>query len=208
MHELPPHVEVRGDPVNPGSTTGRKRSRAGRKSKLTSELQDELCGYIEDGLTNKDAIRLAGTSETRFYAWIDQGEKAKTGKYREFRERVIDARSKFKARHLETITVASRKGGKQIVRHVKRILDEAGNVLQILAEDIKETETGPNVQAAMWLLERCFPEEFSRRQTIGHDGQINTNAPRAVTVHLPQLVPAGEEPEAPENPEHVTEETT
>ena len=148
---------------------------AGRKSKLTTKLREELCGYIADGLTNKDAARLSGTSETRFYAWLERGTEEETGIYREFREQVVDARSKFKQKHLQTLTVASISGGRTEVKHVKKMFDEeTGQYLGTLAEDVKVTRTGPNVNAAMWLLERSFPQEYGRRQALEHSGQIDT----------------------------------
>lgn len=116
-------------------------SNAGRPSKLTEELQKEICTYIEQGNTYDRACRLAGISDSIFYDWKAKGEKDKSGKYSEFSEAVKKAGDVFKAWNIAIIMKA--------------------------AQD-------STWQAAAWLLERKYPEEFGRRDrvAISMDSQL------------------------------------
>ena len=105
-------------------------SNAGRPSKLTEELQAEICKYIEQGNTYDRACRLTGISDSIFYLWKAEGEKSESGKYFEFLEAVKKAADLFKAWNIGVIMKAAQEN---------------------------------TWQAAAWLLERKYPEEFGRR---------------------------------------------
>ena len=52
--------------------------------KLTPELSAKLCEAIAKGHSILGACGYAGIHETTYYNWIHRGEKAKSGKYKEF----------------------------------------------------------------------------------------------------------------------------
>lgn len=62
--------------------------KVGQKGKYSKEITIEICGYIQDGLTKKDSVALAGLSEERFYKWIKQKP--------EFREQIKNAELNLK----------------------------------------------------------------------------------------------------------------
>jgi len=82
----------------------------GRPSKLTEELQTEICEYIASGNTFKRACRLSGISDSIFYDWKAKGEKEKQGKYSEFLDTIKRSSEKFKQTNIDIIQQAA-KGG-------------------------------------------------------------------------------------------------
>ena len=86
---------------------------AGRKSDLTPQMQEEICGYIEGGATNRDAALLAGISESTFYKWLDRGKEEAKGKHFQFIEAIKAARAAFKEHHRKNIKVAGENGSWQ-----------------------------------------------------------------------------------------------
>lgn len=102
-----------------------------RKTKLTPELQEEICKYIEIGVPNKQAALACGISETTFYNWIKRGENTNSGKYFKFLESVKKAQAK--------------------------------NVLRNVAI-IEKAAQEKNWQAAAWILERKYPEDWGRKE--------------------------------------------
>lgn len=115
-----------------------------RPTKLTPELQAEICGYIENGNTFTRACALSGISEPSFYLWKSLGEKdidsGKETEYSEFLEAIKRAEEKFKAWNIQQIMNA----GKQ----------------------------SNHWQACAWLLERKYPGEFGRKERVEHSGTI------------------------------------
>ena len=63
-----------------------------RKTKLTPELQSQICAYISSGSSNEDTCKLAGIGETTFYDWI--------GRFPEFSEAIKRASVQFRRTHL------------------------------------------------------------------------------------------------------------
>lgn len=63
----------------------------GRPSKLTPEVQEKICNAIRAGNYYEAACAYAGIDYSTFRRWMVQGEKAKSGKYREFYEAVKKA---------------------------------------------------------------------------------------------------------------------
>ncbi len=65
---------------------------AGRKSKLTKQTRETICGAIREGATYKDASNIAGVSYSTFNEWMFLGRKAeKRDKYLQFLEAVEEA---------------------------------------------------------------------------------------------------------------------
>lgn len=111
-----------------------------RRPKLTKELIQEFCKYVNNGLSVKDCCDIVGIAQATFYRWQTEAETGfKEGKKelglaanlklkRELSEEIKKAETKFKAFHLNRITTAS-------------------------SEDWK---------ASAWMLERKYPKEYAR----------------------------------------------
>lgn len=62
-----------------------------RPSKFTPEVQQRLCDAIRAGNYYEAACGYAGVDYSNFRRWIEKGEKAKSGPYREFCEAIQKA---------------------------------------------------------------------------------------------------------------------
>lgn len=78
----------------------------GRKSKLTEERQERILQAIRAGNYIETAALHAGISEGTFHRWMQEGERAKTGKKREFYEAVKKARADAETRTVAIISNA------------------------------------------------------------------------------------------------------
>ena len=94
----------------------------GRRSKLTPEVQEKICEYVRLGATYEVAARAAGIDESTFYRWKALGEKARSGKYREFFKALRRAEAEGETHHLEVIASEGPTGSKWILarRHPER----------------------------------------------------------------------------------------
>ena len=70
----------------------------GRKSKLTPETQETIVQAIAAGNYYKIACRFGNVSYKVFREWMIKGEKAKSGKFRDFRDAVRHAEARAEAR--------------------------------------------------------------------------------------------------------------
>ena len=86
-------------------TTSAHRSKAkgGRPTKLTPEVQEKILTAIRAGNYGHVAAKYAGIGERTFYRWMAQGEKARAGKYRQFRQAVEAAESEAEVRAVAII---------------------------------------------------------------------------------------------------------
>ena len=73
-------------------------SKVGRPTKLTPEVQEKICNAIRAGNYYEAACAYAGIGYSTFRAWMIKGEKAKSGKYREFMEAIKKAEYEAEAR--------------------------------------------------------------------------------------------------------------
>ncbi|GEO26677.1 hypothetical protein AAC03nite_24620 [Alicyclobacillus acidoterrestris] len=80
---------------------------AGRKTKLTPDLQKRLMSFIAAGNYVEVACAASGISTTTFYRWLEQGEKAKSGIYREFRDAYKQAEAVAEMKRVKTIQDAA-----------------------------------------------------------------------------------------------------
>ncbi|MEM7345428.1 MAG: hypothetical protein AAF485_14400 [Chloroflexota bacterium] len=149
----------------------------GRKTDCTPEVIATIAKNIAMGLSNRDAMAVAGVSESAFYNWIQRGEqeirrvaeaptrrkvKDKELPFVDFVEAIKKAEPQRK-QVLISIIQKSARGGAQHTETKEKY--EAGN--ETPTEKTITTKTRPSEwQAAAWLLERLHPEEFGRRQTI------------------------------------------
>jgi len=82
----------------------------GRHSKLTPELQAEICKYISEGNTYDRACRLAGISDSIFYKWKARGEKEGAGIYLQFLQAQKRSLEQFKQTNIDIIQAAAKEG--------------------------------------------------------------------------------------------------
>ena len=70
---------------------------AGRRTKLTLELQDQIVRFICGGAFDHVAAQAAGIGPSTFYRWLERGEQQPRGPYAGFRTAVLDARAQARA---------------------------------------------------------------------------------------------------------------
>jgi len=85
-------------------------TQTGRKTKLTSELQKQICDLIKRGNYTKTACLAVGIDESCYYKWIKRGEEAKTGIYFQFVQSIKRVQEEAKVRYLERIREAADNG--------------------------------------------------------------------------------------------------
>ena len=131
----------------------------GRPTKLTPTLTKTICSYIADGSYIFTACAAVGIDERTYQRYIKQGEadlKAqKDTDFAVFVASIKKAEAKAGTHHVEIIhnsaeggqlikeTVTTRKNGDEITERVY---------------------SAPNWQAAAWLLERKYPDDWGRRE--------------------------------------------
>lgn len=75
-----------------------------------TKFNEETCKCLVDnyskGLTITDCANIAGIDRRTVHRWIKKGEKAKSGKYKQFYLEMQKAKSKFKEHHLRKIAEA------------------------------------------------------------------------------------------------------
>ena len=63
------------------------------KLKLTDKLCDEICNDIKAGVPIDHASIAHGITRTTFYDWYNKGKTARSGKFRQFHDKVEEAKS-------------------------------------------------------------------------------------------------------------------
>ena len=75
-----------------------------------TKFNEETCNCLVDnyskGLTITDCANIAGIDRRTVHRWIEKGEKARSGKYKQFYLEMQKAKSKFKEHHLRKIAEA------------------------------------------------------------------------------------------------------
>ena len=84
-----------------------------RKVKLNPQIQDAICNEIKRGTPITSACLIAGISKDTYYRWYRKGEKAKTGKFKEFYNKIEEAKAYAIALRVENIRKAGRNGSWQ-----------------------------------------------------------------------------------------------
>ena len=94
------------------------------KTKLTDKLAEDIITAIENGANFKDAAIYNGITEQTFYNWLNKGKKAKGGKFKEFYERMEEAKIKNKIFHITNINKAGKKDWKASAWRLERMYPE------------------------------------------------------------------------------------
>jgi hypothetical protein len=71
---------------------------AGRKTKLTDEVQAEICGYLAGLAYRCIAVRAAGVGISTFNAWMRRGKKQPKSRYGAFRAAILEAENRAEIR--------------------------------------------------------------------------------------------------------------
>lgn len=135
----------------------------GRPSKLTEERQETICEALRKGVSIEGACQLAGVSDRAYYKWRERGK----GEL----QRVEEGHQNCRVR----------KDEKPYVQFFQETTRAIGESEEYLVEKIYEAapET-PN--AALRLLERRFPERWSKKQKVEHSGDgftVQINPPES-----------------------------
>lgn len=80
---------------------------AGRKSKLTADLQAKIVKLIRQGNYAETACNAVGISDVTYYNWLKWGEKEPDSIYFSFFKAIKEAESKSEAEYLELIKKAA-----------------------------------------------------------------------------------------------------
>ncbi len=182
----------------------------GRPTKLTPELKADILNLIGDGgLTYTDACRCVGLAETTFYKWKQRGQETGRGLYWEFIQELEGAEARFRQVHLGKIRDGALNGSvlKRTVVRRKAIINEAGETVPApdseLYTEQTTTEQSPDAKLSQWLLERKWPELFSRKHIeVSATVKSEDPSPPMRLIVIDQLetppVPVGENEKGPE----------
>ena len=71
--------------------------------KFNEQICEELCALHSEGLPQKSCADLVGINRRTLYDWLKKGEKAKSGKYRQFYINWLKSSAKYEREHLNHI---------------------------------------------------------------------------------------------------------
>lgn len=141
----------------------------GRKSKLTYELINELETLIKEGYTNQDCCAVLDVSEASFYGWINRAEEISQSE-----DELAKSENQI---YLELVKTLKR-------ADTQRKIDLKGKI---------ERHGNKSWQALAWLLERGYPNEFGKQDSIelgvSHD---NTLIVQTLEALKRKVIPADE----------------
>ena len=80
---------------------------AGRPSKLTPEIQALIVRYLSTGCYLETAAGAAGINKATLHRWLNRGETAKSGRYRQFCDAVTRALDHAEVRAVGHVAAAS-----------------------------------------------------------------------------------------------------
>ena len=147
----------------------------GRKTKLTPDVEEDICQAVSLGLTYRDAALLVGVTDRSIHGWIERGRKSKSGIYFRFFHKLEAAKVKMKATYAEAIRKAALDQDK--VTQVTRTTLPDGTIIDKIVET---TRPARDWKAALAALERRFPEEWGPRHRVEHEGGVSVQQPVVV----------------------------
>lgn len=83
------------------------KPRRGRPPKLAPELVEKLCQALAAGNYRTPSAEWAGIAPRTFHEWMRLGKEQKTGKYRDFRRRVLEAEKSAEIRSIGLVMKAA-----------------------------------------------------------------------------------------------------
>ncbi|MGV8973217.1 MAG: hypothetical protein ACOH10_12920 [Rhodoglobus sp.] len=143
----------------PGTTITRRRP-IGRTPDWTDpRLLNRIVDSVAGGCYMAAAAAAAGIHESTLYRWLAEAQNDDAPEpLREFRERITRARGLAEETAVSFLWEVSR-GGHLIKRSTRNDSSGDGYV-------VEESFTPPDAKPVMFLLERSFPQRWSRRSTL------------------------------------------
>lgn len=85
---------------------------AGRPPKLTNEVQERICQALAAGNYRTVAAQWAGVSQRVMREWMAKGKSEKSGPYKDFRRRVLEAEKSAEIRAVGLVMKAAQEDAK------------------------------------------------------------------------------------------------
>lgn len=117
-------------------------SKGGRPTKLTPEVQEKICNAIRAGNYYEAACAYAGIGYSTFRTWMIKGEKARSGKYREFVEAIKKAEYEAEVRLVAQWQKHMPENWQAIATFLERRYPERWGRRLDLKQDIKQEVQG------------------------------------------------------------------
>jgi predicted DNA-binding transcriptional regulator AlpA len=143
-------------------------SSAGRKSKLSEGLQNDLVALIEKGATDIDACEVVGISTSSFYRWMNDGQDGENENKLRFYLAITAARARARMDAVNTLmesleTREVRKFSTKTLTETR--IDREGNPYEYTRteEQVDIMEQPPDWRAAVDYLKRRDKEHWSER---------------------------------------------
>ena len=145
-----------------------------------------------------------------FYKWKQRGRETGRGQFWEFIQELEGAEARFQQVHLGKIRDGALNGSveKRTVVRRKAMINEAGETVpepdsEIYTEETTTVERPPDAKLSQWLLERKWPELFSRKHIeVSATVKSEDPSPPMRLIVIDQLetppVPVGENEKGPE----------
>jgi hypothetical protein len=127
---------------------------AGRPTSLTPAVQAKVVEALTKGNVREHAAQYAGVSRATFYNWLKRGRKETTGPFRDFLGAVEASEVSCAMRFLAIVDKAASERDEVTI---KEITFPDGST-----KTEKTTRRVFDWQAAIWWLERRFPEAWSK----------------------------------------------
>ena len=133
-----------------------------RPSKLTDEVQENICNWLKLGYYQEDAAIMAGISASTYYEWMKKGEQ----------ERVALEEGE-KALTLPDTSLPASEDGAPEIELIYPFLEFSEAVKKARAEaegahirNIRKAADNGVWQASAWFLERSHPKKWGKRSQL------------------------------------------
>jgi hypothetical protein len=148
--------------------------RTGRQTKLTPQVQEQLCQAVALGVSVTSAAAYLGIGKSAILEWLQRGQgchpsRGRTSLYADFVESIEKARAQDELRRMGRLEQAAR-GGQVVSEKITRYGDGR--------EVIERQYTRPEWTADAWVLERTRPDQYGRRDRLAVQLQIEAVAAR------------------------------
>jgi len=148
---------------------------AGRPSKLDSETVNMFLDTLRGTGNVRTSAERACIGVTTLYRWLELGNKAKSGPFREFRHAFMRAKGDFKAQSQITHHCWANGG---IIKEPKTRLDEETGERVVVRDGTgeivwQERYTRPDLRALQWEIARSDTEAHDRQPEISIENKIN-----------------------------------
>lgn len=143
-------------------------------SKLTPELQAEICGHLERGLFRRAVAGLVGVSEQTLSRWFHRGANEQRGSYRAFHLAVSAAEARFMQSATDMLMAAASHNPKHVQwllsRRFPELYGRKDNVEAHAPED-KAADERALRELLMDRLGRFLPDAQELEASAATDGE-------------------------------------